>query len=320
MNDLPFQPLVRQSSCNISQLTPATSTLLAYLSKRFNYLSSEEWREQLLAGNLLRNGHPAAADEILQPGDRLQFLPRSLPEPAVCWNIDILHEDQDSLVVVKPGNLPCHPAGRFFNHTLWAWLKQFLHLPEIHFCQRLDRETSGLVVIAKTAVAAAQISRALHSCDAVKEYLVIVHGAFPSEEYCRGWLYPDRNSAVRKKRLFSRQEPLAAPSPCESASTHFRCLGRGASSSLLLAALETGRTHQVRATLHSLGYPVAGDKLYGLDEQFFLRQTQGRLTAADYARLRFPRQALHATRLAFTRPGRAPEEYHSPLPADLQLF
>jgi len=222
--------------------------------------------------------------------------------------------------VVKPGNLPCHPAGHFFNHTLWAWLKQFLHLPEVHFCQRLDRETSGLVVIAKTAAAAAQISRALHSCAAVKEYLVIVHGAFPSEEYCRGWLYPDRDSAVRKKRLFSRQEPLAAPPPCESASTYFRRLAGGASSSLLLARLETGRTHQIRATLHSLGYPVAGDKLYGLDEQFFLRQAQGQLTGADYARLRFPRQALHATRIVFARPGREPEEYHSPLPADLQLF
>ncbi|NLF94078.1 MAG: RluA family pseudouridine synthase [Oligosphaeraceae bacterium] len=320
MDALPFQPLVRQSNCSIGQLTPETGTLLAYLSSRFNYLDAEEWREQLLAGNLLRNGHPATADELLCPGDQLQFQPRFLPEPAVSWDIVILHEDQDSLVVVKPGNLPCHPAGRFFNHTLWAWLKQFLHLPEVHFCQRLDRETSGLVIVAKTAAAAAQISRALHSCGAVKEYLVIVHGAFPDEEYCRGWLYPDRDSAVRKKRVFSSREPCEVPGHCESASTYFRRLAGGASSSLLLARLETGRTHQIRATLHSLGYPVAGDKLYGLDEQFFLRQAQGQLTGADYARLRFPRQALHATRIVFARPGREPEEYHSPLPADLQLF
>ncbi len=317
MPDLPFQPLSRQASCKVAQLTPKTQTLLAYLAERFTYLTSDQWREQILAGSLTCNGHKTAAEEVLQADDVLQFQTRSLTEPPVSWDIDILHEDQDSLIVVKPGCLPCHPAGPFFNHTLWAWLKQQHGLPDIFFCHRLDRETSGLVVIGKTAAVAAEISRSLQSVEAKKEYLVIVHGEFPSEDYCQGWIYPASDSAIRKKRSFSRQEP-PAHLPHKSAATYFRRLASNNWSSLLLARLETGRTHQIRATLCSLGYPVVGDKLYGLDEQLFLRQAQDALSCEDYALLRLPRQALHATHLAFTRPGRTLEEYHSPLPADLK--
>ena len=320
MDVLPFPALRRQASCRYT--ATCGTPLLDFLSKRFHYLSREDWAAQIQSGNLCIDQLPAQIDQVLQPGALVEFTPRRLPEPPVSWDIEILFEDEQFLVLSKPGNLPCHPAGAFFNHTLWAWLKQAVKLPEVHFCNRLDRETSGLVIVAKNSDAAKLLNQALQQPDACKEYLVLVQGEFPASMQCNGWLIPDADSPVRKKRAFLQSLPKEMPQ-AESACTEYTCLAYhpAANISLLKSILRTGRTHQIRATLCSLGFPVIGDKLYGVDDRLFLELAAGNLSCEDRKRLLLPRQALHSWKISFRLPNRdIPVQYTARLPQDLRDF
>ena len=131
-----------------------------------------------------------------------------------------------------------------------------------------------------------------------KIYRVLVHGAdFPDHLEASGWLAHDSASPIARKRAF-----FTTPMPeGESAHTSFVKLASGNGFSLLEATLHTGRMHQIRATLWSLGYPVAGDKIYGVDETVFLRAAKGRLTLEDSRRLILQNQALHAWKIAFPK-------------------
>lgn len=310
----------RRASCTI-EVRDEGLPLLSLLTRRFDYHSETEWVEMVEARRLLLNGVPAAVDTVLTAGDSLEFRVPERPEPLVCTDFSIIHEDGALLVVDKPASLPCHPAGRFFNHTLWALLRSQRPSEALQFVNRLDRETSGIVLLAKTAEAAKACRAAFGGADVTKTYLVLVEGEFPDALHAEGHLGADEDSVVRKKRRFvlccdvPGVEPVRGPA---WASTVFRCLQRVRSLSLLEARLGTGRTHQIRATLCSLGFPVVGDKLYGVDETAFLRFIADALTDEDREKLRLPRQALHASDLQLPHPTSGePMRFHSPVPADM---
>ena len=280
--------------------------ILDYLCGRFTYRDMVSWKEEIAAGRIIVNGVAATAETFLRCGDEMEYLPEARPEPEVDETVTVVYEDDDFLALCKSGNLPCHPAGIFFNKTLWAMLKEgrvqgVAPLEEIHFVNRLDRETSGLVLVAKNSRAAKTAARAMKHDDACKEYWVVVEGDFPDELSADGWLWQDERSAVKKKRRFGTERPENEIN-AETAVTSFRCLRRGNGLSLLLATLGTGRTHQIRATLCSLGYPVVGDKLYGVDDGIYLRFVKGQLIEEDIRRLRIDRQALHACHLRLPLP------------------
>ncbi len=280
--------------------------ILEYLGGRFTYRDAAGWAGEIAAGRIIVNGVAATAATVLRCGDEMEYLPEARPEPEVDETVTVVHEDDDFLALCKSGNLPCHPAGIFFNRTLWAMLKEgrvrgVAPLEEIHFVNRLDRETSGLVLVAKNKRAAKTAARAMAREEACKEYWVVVEGEFPDELSAEGWLWQDDRSAVKKKRRFGTEVPADAVD-AETASTSFRCLRRGNGLSLLQATLGTGRTHQIRATLCSLGYPVVGDKLYGVDDGIYLRFVKGEMRSEDIRRLRIGRQALHACHLRLPLP------------------
>ena len=275
--------------------------MLDYLSSRYTYHSRDKWQELIEEGRVLINGLAAKSGHILSIGEEMEYKPRPIDEPAVDMNVGVLLMDQDFIALDKPGNLPCHPSGCFFNHTLWALLKEgslpgIPPMEQVRFVNRLDRETSGIVLVARNANAAFWASRTMKSAASGKFYNVLVQGDFPDALEANGWLYHDDRAMVSKRRSFSCNMPDA---PSESCSTSFICLKRSNGFSLLEAQLHTGRTHQIRATLRSLGYPVVGDKLYGPDESIFLRFIEGKLTEKDREALILPRQALHASRLRF---------------------
>ena len=297
--------------------------LLDFISQRFTYRSQEQWQAELTAGRFLLNDAETRSDSILAQGDLLVYRMPALVEPPVDSNYTVLHEDDDLLVIDKSAPLPCHPGGRFFAHTLWALLKQNHGLAEPRLVNRLDRETSGLVLVAKNKVAARLCQEQFAGHRVEKVYWGVVEGDFPDTGQglqAAGWLGPDPDSAIRKKMRFSPAQNEAVPGAAE-ASTAFRRISGAdnGSMSLVEARPRTGRCHQIRASLLHLGFPVVGDKLYGVDEQFFLRFKEGGLNAADHARLRLPRQALHASSLCLNHPTTGKElKFSAPLPLALQ--
>jgi RluA family pseudouridine synthase len=267
--------------------------LIDWLAGRFSYLDRESWKARIADGSISVDGERAEPGRALRAGERVAFSPGAdAAEPETDGRVRDLYEDGDYLVVDKPGDLPCHPGGRFFKGTLWYLLRE--RLGEVRIATRLDRETSGCVVLCKNPEAARRFQR-LHEAGRVeKRYLAMVHGAFPDELYAEGELTDDGESAVRKKRRFGPQG-----SGGEYCATRFALTERSGGLSLVRAELITGRTHQIRATLCSLGYPVVGDKLYGTDEARFLRFIAGALTEEDQEALMLDRQALHCESISF---------------------
>lgn len=293
--------------------------LLDVLAERFSYQSRERWERLIRQGAILVNGQLSQPQRTVQRGDAVEYVVPTLEEPPVATDYRVLLDDGAVLAIDKPGDLPCHPAGRFFRNTLWAFLRRDLGLSDVHFVNRLDRETSGIVLLARDAQAARRLGQPGRRKAMVKEYLAVVEGLLQEPVHARGWLEDDAASALRKKRRFVPESPGVVPSEgAEPAETWFEPVRQGGGLTLVRARLGTGRMHQIRATLLALGFPIVGDKVYGVDETCYLRFIAKTLSAADQQRLRLQRQALHAWRLRFPHPASdAIIDLESPLPADL---
>lgn len=310
-----FIPMKRRIQCQISE-TAAGRNVLDYLAARFTYLPRDSWALNIRENRVLVNRTPAGPGYTLEPGDMLEFISRDTPEPPVNFHVRVLYADSDVMVVDKPANLPCHPAGRYFRHTLWAWLmEQGAGTPAI--INRLDRETSGVLLVACNTRAESRCRRQFARRQVTKQYLAIVEGLFPTALTAAGWLINMPRPNLTRHRVFMTEEP-AAPHKGEKAETAFERIARHDGLSLVRATPVTGRTHQIRATLHSLGFPVTGDKVYGLDAGMFPRFCTDALTNEDWLRLRVKRQALHSCLLEFRHPSdNRLLRFESPLPPEL---
>lgn len=294
--------------------------LVEYLANRFTYHSRDEWLALIAAGRLRLNEAPAQPDQLLVSGDSIEYFPEEIHEPDVNTQFHEVYADEYLLVIDKPGNLPCHPAGRYFAHTLWALLGERYGLETCHFISRLDRETSGLLLVARTPEVAAACRKLAERGRLLKIYGVLVEGHFPGGQLAaRGWLVPDRDSPVRKKRRFVPETDGTEPGvDWERCGSIIQTVAVTDRFSLLSVRLETGRTHQIRATLQGLGFPVVGDKVYGVDETLFPRFLAGELSTADWQRLRLGRQALHAWAIEFPHPVSGTSlRFAAPLPAEI---
>lgn len=275
-----------------------------YLAAHFSRFDRAGWIEAIEAGLVTVNDRPAAPETALKRHDRVGYWPPETPEPDAVLDYRVVHEDAELLVIDKPGDLCVHPTGPFFRHTLWHLVGS--RYGEIRFVHRLDRETSGLVIAARTRRAAAAMDNG--GTPVRKEYLALVNGDFRGRIRAEGFLVCDRTSAVRKKKrfVFADSAEAAGVRSDPTAETAMTDLIEEShvppDLTLVRAILGTGRQHQVRATLFSLGFPLAGDKLYGPDERLFLKLKDRSLTGADRAALRFGRQALHAAVLEFRHP------------------
>jgi 23S rRNA pseudouridine1911/1915/1917 synthase len=210
-----------------------------------------------------------------------------------------------------------HPSARYQHGTLVALLRRRFGERWAEPVHRLDRETSGLVICARHPEASRRFMRAFQRGLVRKEYLAICAGSPPPD------LEVDAPIATggRLVRIAVRVDrELGRP-----ARTRFRVEQRferdGAAFALVRAFPETGRQHQIRVHLREAGFPLVGDKIYGIDEAVYDRFVRGALTDDDRARLLLTRQALHAHRLSFAHPeSGAPMAFEAPLPADLSAF
>ena len=289
--------------------------LIDYLAGRFTYRSAEEWMARIADGEILLNGEKVAPETLLKQHDIIEYFPGDIPEPPADLNYKVAYEDDTLLVIDKPGNLCVHPAGPFFKHTLWHPLST--RCGKVHIVNRLDRETSGLLIAAKTPEAAARLSS--KNWELHKEYQALVFGDFTEEINAKGFLIPDTGSIVRKKRRFVFELPENIKG-IESSHTILRKEYSVPGGKTIVRAIPiTGRLHQIRATLYSLGFPMVGDKLYGPDERIYLKIRNQEITDDDRELLQMPRQALHSAYLEFKHPKTGEIiKTASPLPADFQ--
>ena len=161
-------------------------TLVAFLAARFAYHTAAEWSRLIAEDRVRVNGCATVPDVVLRTDDTLRYDASDIPEPPVRTDYGIVSDDALMTVVDKPGNLPCHPGGRYFNHTLWALLKERQGLQDPVFVNRLDRETSGLVLVAKTHESAQNLWKQFAAHKVVKRYTVLVEGAFPERADAAG--------------------------------------------------------------------------------------------------------------------------------------
>jgi RluA family pseudouridine synthase len=285
-----------------------TVNLAGYCARRFTYLTEDQWEKEVLGGKVFLNGEVArnpAAD--LKGGDILAYDGSGIVEPAVDEGIELLYEDEWFVAVDKTGNLPVHPAGRYFNNTL-LFLLEDRYGRKLYPVHRLDRETSGIILLAFDSQSAEGLSDSI--AHGSKEYLALVHGNFPDHEMTVDLpLGRDAASAVRKKRK-------AWSGGTERAKTRFRKVLAAGDISLVRCFPETGRLHQIRAHLLSADFPIVGDKLYGKDEAAFLTFIKHGLTPEIEKLLILPRAALHNAKMVFRHPQTEQVMIlHAPLPA-----
>ena len=224
----------------------------------------------------------------------------------------LLHEDDDLVVVDKPGDLVVHPSARYLHATLTSWLKE--HAADVggrvaNPCHRLDRETSGVLVCAKSAAAERALKIAFAEGRVEKRYLAIVRGVVDAPFTVDAPLALQGERGLVRIRMVVDDAGLPSRTDVEP----LRCAG---GRTLVAATPRTGRQHQIRAHLAHAGFPIVGDKLYAMGDAWFDAFTRRALSDDERAALDHPRQALHAERCAFALHG-VRREFVAPLPADL---
>ncbi len=261
----------------------------------------------------------------LLAGDQVLVVSEKRPEPEVSFDFKIIFEDDHLLVINKPGNLPVHPAGRYFFNTLLVHLRTYGHRPDAapdasgdrdyYLPHRIDKETSGILVLTKDSVSCSKLVGQFAKRQTKKKYLAIVHGTPPESFTVDAPLDRSTSSAISVKMEVKKEGGYPSH-------TDFKRLGVYGQFSLVECYPKTGRQHQIRVHLEHAGHPIVGDKLYGMPEAESLNYFEHKhLSPEALARLMIPRHALHAAGITFEHPITGLDvSFESALPPDLANF
>lgn len=309
----------------LRSLVPAAAAgrpLLDWLAARFAYLDAPGWARELAAGRITRNGTPADAGARLDAGDEIVFRPAA-PHGAAAPPPAILYADGDLVVVDKPAHQVVQAASAFAVSLLpavAAALAPAAGADRLEPVHRLDRETSGVLVLARHAMAATAMRRQFDAGEVHKEYVAVVHGRVAAATArIVAAIGPAPGSAVRARRAVV---PAGTPG-ARHAVTEIEVLRRLPAHTVLRITPRTGRTHQIRVHLEHVGHPIVGDKLYGQDDdryRAYVRHLQSGGDPAWPGQAAAPRLLLHAHSLQCRAPRGAALHVAARVPAALQHF
>jgi 23S rRNA pseudouridine1911/1915/1917 synthase len=269
-------------------------TALAQLTKQ----SRSWWQQQIRAQYVHINGRPATAKQLVEAGDAVAFEPvESQMAQAEAISLPIVYEDASILVIDKPAGVLTHPVGsEGLAGTVAGFAKQHTSDPDptrpgiVH---RLDRDTSGLLLIAKNIAAKEDLQKQFKQRSIQKTYLALVRGRLKHDEATiRLPINRSRDDSAKRK-----VEPTG-----QEAETSYRVVGEYGRATLVEVLPKTGRTHQIRVHFAHLGHPIVGDSLYGEPSK------------------QLSRQFLHASSLSFTDMNGKPHIVHSDLPEELKNY
>jgi 23S rRNA pseudouridine1911/1915/1917 synthase len=285
-----------------------------FLKYRIQRLSRTKIREIIEEQVRLSDGRRPRPSLGVRSGE-VVLIERPAPEePEVPRDFRVLAEDETFLAIDKPAGLPIHTTAKFWRNTLTALLRERYPDQALQVCHRLDRETSGVMLIARGAASASALKQAFARRKVSKSYLALCHGI------------PAPPSGVIDRPMKLLDTPthivMGVAGDGSPAVTRYEVVRAFARHALLACAPETGRQHQIRVHLADIGHPIVGDKIYRAGEQHFIAYCDGGMTPALLAAFDgLARHALHAHRLTFPHPKTGSAiTVESPLPEDLATY
>lgn len=291
-----------------------------FISAKIPRLSRTRIQRIIALGQVRRAGLVLERGSVRVRTDDVLTILRPAPvEPPAVLDYAVIYEDAELLVVNKPAGLPVHPSARYHRHTLTAVMRERLGTDHgWEMAHRLDRETSGLIIFGRKRGSASVLKRSFAEREVHKEYLALAHGTIDAPRSIELSLGPALHSAIKIK-----MGPRALDDGGLSARTEVEPLRvglfRDAPCTLVLARPHTGRQHQIRVHLAAVGHGIVGDKLYGLEEDWFLDVIErGRPLEELNAHLGLQRHALHAAAITLPHPADGRRvSFVAPWPAEL---
>ena len=272
-------------------------TVISFLVRRFPYQDEKNWLECIKLGTIKINNKKVSPHRVLKNRDIISYERLRSQEPDIDSRYNILYSDNSILVVEKNGNIPISESGKYYRNTLINILKENEGYPELFAVHRLDKETSGVLLIARNKKVATLLGEQFARQIPEKTYHAILVGEFDKESFLVD--QPIQKATPDESRVRIRQVVNPEGKPSRTLFTAHKI-----HSGLTLAAIQTfsGRTHQIRCHAEYIGYPVLGDKLYGQSDDLFLEFLSGSREPVFPPFGKITRQLLHASSLSFIHP------------------
>jgi 23S rRNA pseudouridine1911/1915/1917 synthase len=297
-----------------------------FLTARIENISRNKVQQAIEGGRVLVNNNTASANYKIRPGDnivcfsdRQEIGEKIIPEK---MSLNIFYEDEEILIVNKPPGLVVHPASGNYTGTLINGVAWYLHeenktiteetLPRFGLVHRIDKNTSGLLVLAKTNRAVASLAKQFFNHTVKREYIALVWGDLKEDD---GTIVAHVGRHQRFRKLF---EAYPEGEHGKEAITHYEVLERFGYVTLVKCVLETGRTHQIRVHMKFIGHPLFNDETYGGDKILKGTVFNKYKQFVDNCFAICNRQALHAKTIGFIHPATKQEIFfNSELPEDM---
>jgi len=289
-----------------------------FLAQRLVGYSRHKVQGILEEARVIKESRPAKPNTKVRTGDKIQIAYLRRPEPPLEAgdSLPILYEDDDLVVVNKPGDLLSHPTDKVVDHTVLGILRHSRpDLPALHLLHRLDRETSGVIALAKNPKTARTWTSDMEARRIQKEYLAVVRGEVSPAEGVINLPIGRQGGDIRVRQWVN--VPGGVP-----AITKYRvdlALRRQFPISIVRVFPQTGRLHQIRVHFAAIGHSLLGDPLYTGEGEVYKKMVAGKCDETDRVKLGFHRVALHAAILSFPHPVSKKElRVEAPVPEDMK--